>query len=740
MGIWRFVVGAAATVLIGTYAGGLWAQTAKPPAAPVRPVTDDYHGTKVTDPYRYMENVKDPAVQSWMMAQGEYTRAALDRIPGREQLLERIEALDNSVPQVFARRLPGNLYFVYKRLPGEGSPKIYRREGLNGADTLLIDPEKIQLNPESQAKGRNAFWSVSLSDDLRYVVLCIVPGGSELDGELRVFEVATGREVGDVITHAGAEGFVPYWLPDNRSFVYGHIQKLAPGAPAAEVRQKFRAYLHVLGTDPAKDVAVFGHGVVPSIEVDPSLIAWVETQPESRYALGVLNGSTTRNSAYYIAPVNAIGKPNVQWRKVADMADGVTSIAVHDDDLYLLTYKDASRFKVLRMDARKLDWPQAEVVVPPGEAVITGVRAAKDALYVQLLDGGIGRLLRVPYGANPKVEKIALPFDGAFFARAEPRLTGVMMGVDSWTKAFRIYQYDPATKQTVDTKLQPTGPYDSPADLQSVEVKATSHDGVKVPLSIVYRKGIKLDGSHPTLLEGYGGYGSTWEPAFDPTYLAWQEKGGVYAVCHPRGGGEYGEDWHLAGKGATKPNTWRDFIACAQYLIDHKYTTPARLGGKGVSAGGIMIGRAIIERPDLFAAAIDDAGLSDTLRFEETQNGETNIPELGSVKTAEGFRSLFAMSPYHNVEHGAKYPAVLLETGMNDPRVEPWDVAKLAARLQAATSSGKPVLMRVDAAGGHGGLSGTNNQRHQTLADEWSFLLWQFGVPEFQPRGKSGVQ
>jgi prolyl oligopeptidase len=216
--------------------------------------------------------------------------------------------------------------------------------------------------------------------------------------------------------------------------------------------------------------------------------------------------------------------------------------------------------------------------------------------------------------------------------------------------------------------------------------------------------------------------------------LAWYDRGGIRAICHVRGGGEFGEDWHLAGKGATKPNTWRDFIACAQYLIDKKYTSASRLAGEGVSAGGILIGRAITTKPELFAAAIDKVGLSDTLRFELTQNGQTNIPELGTVKTEAGFKALYAMSSYHNIRDGTPYyPAVLLETGMNDPRVDPWQMAKMTARLQAATASAKPVLLRVDFAGGHGMMGATRDQINEQLTDEWSFLLWQFGVADFQP-------
>jgi prolyl oligopeptidase len=706
---------------------------AAPPVAPVRPVVEDYYGTKVSDPYRYMENLKDPEVEAWFKGQNAYTRAVLDKIPGRAKLLARIRELDQSVPRVFAQRLSGDAFLIWKRLPNEDTGKMYLRNGVNGTDRLLIDPEKIKLNPEDQAKGKNQIGDTAISDDGKLLVATITPGGSETNNELHVIEVATGRELPDVISHgACAEGLCASWLPDNHSFVYGRLQDLPADAPAERVRQNFRAYLHVLGTDPEKDPPVFGAGVVPSIEVDKSLIASVVIPRGSQYAVGVLNGSVTPNSAYYIAPVETLGKPGTPWRKINDFEDGVTDIAVQDDDVYLLTYKDTPRYKVIRTDARKPDLASAQMVVPPGQAVVTGIHRAKDALYASLMDGGIGRLLRVPYGASAKPESIPLPFDGSVYLSSDSRVSGVVMYAITWTRAGRIYLYDPQSKKVTDTGMQPAGPYDDPGNLESVEVKVPSHDGTMVPLSIVYKKGLKLDGTNPTLMMGYGGYSISITPFFDPTQVAWYELGGVFAVCHVRGGGEYGEEWHLAGKGATKPNTWLDFIACAQYLVEKKYTSTPRLAGNGGSAGGILIGRAIEERPDLFGAAIIDVGFVDTVRSEHTANGETNIPEVGTVTTEEGFRNLYRMSAYANVKDQTPYPAVLLTTGSNDPRVDPWMPGKLTARLQAATSSSKPVLLRVDYGGGHGGGSG-ENQRQEAEADRWSFLLWQFGVPGFQP-------
>jgi prolyl oligopeptidase len=329
---------------------------------------------------------------------------------------------------------------------------------------------------------------------------------------------------------------------------------------------------------------------------------------------------------------------------------------------------------------------------------------------------------------------VALPFNGTVaFAATDPRVPGVLLDMRSWTKANAIYVYDPQSKQTTDTGLQPIGPNDAPADLESAELKVKSYDGTLVPLSITHKKGLKTTGANPTLLVGYGAYGITEDPTYDPKLLAWYEAGGVYAVAHVRGGGEYGEDWHLAGKGPTKPNTWKDFIACAQFLIDDKITDSAHLGALGGSAGGITIGRSITERPDVFAAVIDAVPASDMLRMELTPNGPPNIPEFGTVKTADGFKSLYEMSAYHHVKDGTPYPGVLVTTGWNDPRVISWQAGKMAARLQKATTSGRPVLLRVDYEAGHGIGTG-KTQRQEEMADEFSFLLWQFGVAAYQPK------
>jgi prolyl oligopeptidase len=708
-----------------------WAGTSEgkpaggPPTAPVRPVTDEYFGTKLIDPYRYMENLKDPKVTEWLKAQNDYTRDVLARIPGREALLADIVKLDEGAPATVTdvRLLPGGRYFYQKRLASEDVSKLYMREGLDGAEKLLVDTTKFAAGgPHYSISYYAPSW------DGRYVAFGVSPAGSE-DAVLHVVQTSTGQETGEAIDRAQFGS--PAWLPDGRSFYYTRLPQLAPGAPGTDQYLRSRVYLHVVGRDPKAEPAVFGYDVSRSVPVAPADFSGVITAPGSRYAFGVVGHGVQNELTVYVAPLGAVWKPDVPWKKICDVEDDVTGFDVHGDDLYLLSHKEAPRFKVLHTTLANPNVAQADLLVPPGEPVIRGVQAAQDALYVQELNGGIGQLVRVPYGSAP--ETVSLPFKGTVnIAATDQRVPGAVLDMASWTKAGKIYAYDPQTQGVTDTKLQPPGPYDSPDDLESVEVKANSHDGTLVPLSIVYKKGLKLDGSNPTLLIGYGAYGITLDPSFLAARIAWLERGGVYAVAHVRGGGEYGEDWHLAGKQLTKPNTWKDFIACADYLVEHKYTSPAKLGGEGGSAGGITIGRAFTDRPELFAAAIDAVGDSDSLRSELMPSGPANIPEFGTVKDADGFKALYEMDAYHHVKPGTPYPAVLLTTGANDPRVAPWQAAKMTARLQAATSGGKPILLRVEYEAGHG-IGSTKTQRQHELADEWSFLFWQFGTPGFQP-------
>ena len=692
------------------------------PDTPVREVTDDYFGTKVRDPYRWLESTNDPEVAAWMKAQNDYTRRILARIPGRDQLMDRIKALDNASSVVSGLQVWGRRYFYFKTEPGSDNRKLYMRETMTASERLLVDPEKLTKDGKHSSID---YFQPSL--DGKYVAYGISPGGSE-ESVLHVVESVTGKELSDVIDRA--EFGQPSWLPDN-SFFYTRTQKLSPDTPPTAKYQKLRCYHHVLGADPDQETASFGYQVSPVVKVtedDFSVVAFSPGAP--RYLLGLVIHGVKREIDLYSSAFQEGPSAKTEWRKVADQTDAVTAFDLHGDSLFLLSHKDASRYKVLCTSLANPDLAHATPIVPASDIVVTNISAAGDALYVQDLDGGVGRLRRLPYD-SATIQPVKLPFDGAIQSLVtNPTESGAWLELTSWTKSPLWYVMDASSSKLTDTGLVPASPVDY-SQVESEEVKARSADGTMVPLSIVHKRGMARDGSHPTWLEGYGSYGITLDPTFRPTMLAFFEHGGVFAVAHVRGGGEYGEDWHLAGQKLTKQHTIDDMLAGAQYLIEHKYTSPAHLAGEGTSAGGITIGGAITQRPNLFGAALIRVGDSDSLRSELMASGPANIPEFGTVKEPDGFKALYGMDAFQHVKPKTAYPAVLLTTGVNDPRVAPWQAAKMAARLQASTSSGKPVLLRVDYDAGHG-MGSTKTQRDEEMADEIAFLFWQLGDPEFQ--------
>ncbi len=698
-----------------------------PPVAPVRPVTDRYFGTDVVDNYRYMETLTDPEVQGYMHSQADYTRAALERLPGRSALLKRIHALSSADLRRgrFVRR--GARYFYLVSEPGAQLPKLYYRDGLSGDDHLLV-------NPETLGAGSGTHFSLDFytpSWDGRLVAYGLSQGGSE-QSVLHVLEVDSGRDLPEAIDRTSNSTVA--WRPDNRSFFYLRYAKPGPDTPRSALLYNARTYLHTLGTLASgdADAAVFGRGVKPGLDVPEGQVTYIVLAADSRHALAVANHNADSNpSTLYVAPLGEVRGSATPWQKIADVSDGVTQFIVRGDTLYFLSQKDAPHFRLLATALARPDVAHARVLVPEGDAVLTGLAADRDGLYVREREGALSHLLRVAFDGS-KSRELNLPFEGSVAATVtDARESGALVGLQGWTRSPRLVAYDPASDSARETGLLPASQAER-ADLESREVFAVGYDGTRIPLSLIYLKGLKLDHSHPTILQGYGSYGLSLEPVFSPARIAWIERGGVFAVAHVRGGGENGEAWHLAGQKLTKLNTVFDFIACGRYLVDAGYTTSKLLAGSGGSAGGITVGGALTLKPDAFGVILDNVGVSDGLRMETEPNGPPNVSEFGSVSTPEGFHGLYAMSAYLHVQDGVSYPAVMFTTGANDPRVAPWQMLKMTARVQAASASGRPALLRVDFDAGHG-IGSRASQSEALLADEWSFALWQMGDAAFQP-------
>jgi prolyl oligopeptidase len=683
------------------------------PVAPVKPVTDTYFGTPVVDNYRWMEDLKSPEVKTWMKGQAAYTKDFLSKLPGRDELIKQIEALDNAAVRVGGVQLNGGRYFYMKIKPTDQTPKLYVRDGLKGEERLLVDPQEL-----GGSKGRYTISEYYPSPDGKFIAVEIAPGGSE-EGVVRILNVTTGNPLKDTIDRVW--GSSVSWDPSDKFFYYTRLQELGPGMTSLDKELNMTSYLHHVGDHPDKDVAVLGAKFNPPVTMLPTDGGFVGVQPGSPYGIGIVNHGVKNELTVLITPADLLAKGTPAWTKIADVDDDITDLAVKGHEIWLKSHKDASRFKIIHMDLDHPDITKADVVLPQSDLVLKGVSTAKDALYVEATQGGISHVLRIPYG-QADAKQLPLPFDGAVNGfSTDVQNDGALMRLAAWTHAPQWYAYDPGTDKVTDTNLEPMNPTDF-SGITSVEVTAPGADGTPIPLSIIYKKDLKMDGQNPCLMEGYGSYGISIDPNFDATRLALLDKGIVIAYAHVRGGGENGEDWHLAGQKLTKENTIKDFIACAEYLIKQGYTSSGRLALRGTSAGGITIGGALTQRPDLFALAIVNVGVVNALRAEAEPNGAVNTPEFGSVKDADGFKALYAMDAYQHVKDGTAYPTVLLITGANDPRVDPVELFKMTARLQAATSSKNPVLLRVDSDAGHG-IGSTKTQRDLITADQAALLL-----------------
>jgi prolyl oligopeptidase len=705
------------------------AGVAMPAAWPPGEEADTHWGVRVPDPYRALENVADERVQRWMRAHADATSQVLSRIPGRAELLARIQAIDAQAGGVVGTvlRQPGGRLFYTRREPGEQQLKLVFRATPEAAERVLVDPDAL-----SRTAGRPvALQGFSPSPDGRLLAYGLQAGGAEI-GELHVVEAATGRPVMPPIDRI--RGASVSWLEDGSGFFYSRLREGYDRGPRGE---RFNDTSRHFRTLDGSDRIVFSASREPALALPVFATGWVFEIPGTRQAGMWVSLGVERNGLFFVADLEDAKAGRAKWRKVFGTEDEVRSLVGAADALYLLSAKGAPRFQVLRLSAREPDLARAEVVVAQGEGAIAEIAAAADALYFTRRDGVNTRLYRVPHAgaaATPRaaIEEAALPMAGSVdILGTDRRVQGVVLRQGSWTRVSRTMSWEPGRgAQTL--QLAREGAFDAPAGLTVREVMVTSHDGVRVPLTVIAREGLKLDGRNPTILYGYGAYGTVEAPSFGPRLLAWLERGGVYAIAHVRGGGIFGREWHEAGRKTTKPNTWKDAIAASEWLVREGYASPGTLGLSGGSAGGILVGRALTERPDLYAAALPSVPVLDTVRSEVRANGVANIPEYGTVRKEDEFRGLLAMSSYQAVREGTRYPGVLLLHGVNDARVDVWQSSKFYARLSAAQAGNRPVLMRLDYEAGHGSGS-SREQAQQRQADAWAFLLWQFGVPGFQP-------
>jgi prolyl oligopeptidase len=701
----------------------------EPPATAEKPVTDTYHGVTVTDPYRWLENWNDPAVKEWSNAQNRYARSVLDALPHVDQIRDRVTAiLSAQTTSYYDLRAEHGQLFAMKRQPPKQQPFLVVMDS-----PMHPEQERVVVDPNAlNAKGTTAIdWFVP-SPDGKLVAVSLSEGGSEA-GDVHVFDVATGKQVFEVVPRAqnGTGGGSLAWLPDGKSFFYTRYPQ-GNERPAGDRDFYMQVYHHVLGTAASQDTYEIGKDFPKIAEV------WVETTREGVALLSFQKGDGGEFQ-HYARTLDG------QWHQLTRYEDRVVQLVLgrstdgKTTPLYLVSLKNAPHGQLLELDLDNragAALSDARVLIPEGKDTLvsefagaaTNIAATEHRLYVTYQLGGPSEVRVFDLQGHSLPAPAQFPIGAALeVAAADDNGDAVLFAATSYIDPITWFRFDPSDKQTTKTPLSQTAVVDF-SDCEVVREWATSKDGTKVPVNIVRRKGLKRDGSHPLLLTGYGGYGVNMTPVFVPSRRVQIEQGVIFAQANLRGGGEFGDEWHREGALTHKQNVFDDFAAACRHVVEAGYTSRDKLAIEGGSNGGLLMGALLTQHPDLFHCVVSHVGIYDMLRVELSPNGAYNIPEFGTVKDEAQFRALYAYSPYHHVRAGVKYPPVLFLTGANDPRVDPMQSRKMTARLQ---SVGATCLLRTSANSGHG-IGSSLRERIEEAVDVDAWLLDQLGV-EYRP-------
>jgi prolyl oligopeptidase len=676
------------------------------PPTRVSETRDQFFGSDVSDPYRWLEDAGNPDVQAWMRAQHEYSRAHLERLGGRGPLEARLREL-LYVDSQSAPLHRGSRYFYTRRLADREKPILYWREGEDGPEKVLLDPNTLS-DDGSVSLG---VWAPSLKGErLAYAL----HRNNADEATLHVREVATGVDSAPDVLE-GIKYGVPRWTPSGDGFYYIHLPKDL-GIPVDQRPGYAEGRFHRLGTPQSADT------LVRERTGDPRIFQSLSLSRDGRWLINARHHGWNATDLFF----QDLSRAGSAWKPLVVGVPALFDLVVWKDRFYLLTNEAAPRYRIYRLDPERPDRSTWKEIVPErkdavldgmvvigGHLVLSVLQNATSTLEIRNLDGRLIREVATP-GLGQSTGVVGNPDEeDAYFT------------FTSFTQPAQVYRTSVRTGAT-SVWSQIKVPVD-PSGLKVEQVRYPSRDGTLVSMFLVHRKDLKRDGSTPFLLGGYGGFNQSMMPSFAGTLVPWLEAGGGYALPNLRGGGEYGEDWHRAGMLHKKQNVFDDFIAAAEWLIKNRYTRSERLGISGGSNGGLLVGAALTQRPELFRAVICGVPLLDMVRYHLFGSGRTWIPEYGSAEDEAGFRTLFGYSPYHRVRPGTPYPAVLLQSADSDDRVDPMHARKMAALLQANTSSGLPILLHIEKNAGHGG-AGLVKQTIAQAVDRYSFLMEQLGM------------
>ena len=687
-------------------------------------VTEQMFGKEINDPFRGFEQPDHPGVAAWMKSKNEAAVQALQQISGYETLKQEIKAFRNSSN-------------VRSSVPIENNGSIYSLQTVMDSEVhqiaLFEEPSaeaKIIFSTAALNQQDSTFYTIygfEPSPDNRYIAIQLYPDGND-EMEIRILDVARQQLLDDVIN--ASISYFPSWLLDSQSFFY---TQLSLPEDSSDLFDQVRVKLHTLGTSQVEDRVMLDPSESSVVAYKAGDFPVFQVVTGGKYVLCSVARGISQYLAYYLIPLSELEQSTGQgsWTTLFEIQDQVSDAVTDRQYVYSIHHRKNSRVSIHRLS---LDEPDSVTAVfSPEEGYIKTLKVTHDALYIEHIVDGLSHVIQIKEDSR---QEIALPFlgdvdlsvDGFLLSGNE---TGLYFGLSNWTHGYGIYHYDPKKDTVVRTNIRPAGTYDLPDHLVVEEVLVTSHDGEEVPLSIIYDKRVKLDGNNPTILEVYGAYGESLEAYFSVEMLAWYRRGGISAYAHVRGGGEKGMAWHDAGKKENKPNTWKDLIACAEYLIDKMYTHSEKIGVRGGSAGGVAVGRAITERPELFSAAVLEYPMVNPTRLDQSPDASVQQDEFGSPHDSAQFQYLYEMDTYLHVRKGEDYPAVLLTAGKEDSRIPTWEPAKLAARLSSDRGNDRVTLFRLYD-GGHG--TGNAEEAIAYLVDPIAFFLWQLGHP------KHGIQ
>ena len=684
---------------------------AYPPTKTINHV-DDYFGRKVSDPYRWMEDLNSADVAQWVKAQNGVTEKFFATLPMRERFRSRITELWN-YPKIGLPFREANRLFYTKNSGLQRQSVYYMRTSLDAPEQIVIDPNV--LSPD----GSVALSLFTPSPDGRYLAYGQSQGGSDWS-TVYVRTLTGGRQLSDTVKWIKFSGLS--WTKDGNGFFYSRFPTPEAGKELQSAVKNQKLYYHKIGTPQSSDRLIYER------KDQPDWFVFGGMSDDGRFMyISVVNGTDPHNRLYVLDVGDPL-HPNVAApvKTLFDAADAAYSpIGNVGSTIYMSTDNGAPKYRVVAFDVAHPEQKSWRVVVPESRSVIDQTALLKDRIAVNYLEDVKASVKLFALDGKP-AGTLALPGVGS--------LVGMSARSDSPELFYRFtsplypstaFRYDAATGKSAAISPPKLKAFD-PAGYETKQVFATSKDGTKIPVFVTMKKGVVLDGSHPTILYGYGGFDVSITPTFSPDVLAWLEQGGLYATASMRGGAEYGEEWHRAGMFEKKQNVFDDFIAAAEYLIAQKYTSPAKLGIEGGSNGGLLIGAVMEQRPELFAVALPEVGVMDMLRYDKFTGGAAWSAEYGSATDSTAFKYLIKYSPLHNVKQGTCYPATLLSTADHDDRVVPSHTFKLTSALQAAQGCDKPILVRVQTQGSHGYLP--TDKRIAELADQWAFAAGAMGM------------